>query len=46
MAIVGLFVFEGLWFSFTLVALLLYSWLYRTLPRKRVYELRDRKSVV
>ena len=38
MAIVALFVFEGLWFSFTLVALLLYSWLYRTLPRKRVYD--------
>lgn len=38
MAIAGLFVFEGLWFSFTLVALLLYSWLYRTLPRKRVYD--------
>lgn len=33
-----LFVFEGLWFSFTFVALFLYSWLYRRLPRKRTYD--------
>ena len=33
-----LFVIEGLWFSFTLVALFLYSWLYRHLPRKRTYD--------
>lgn len=33
-----LFVFEGLWFSFTLVALFLYSWLYRRLPKRRLYD--------
>lgn len=33
-----LFMFEGLWFSFTLVALFLYSWLYRRLPRRRRYD--------
>lgn len=38
MALGELFVLEGLWFSFTLVALLLYSWLYRHLPRKRTYD--------
>lgn len=37
-AIFILFAFEGLWFSFTFVALLLYSWLYRILPRKRIYD--------
>lgn len=37
-SILGLFVWEGLWFSFTLVALLLYSWLYRALPRRRTYD--------
>ena len=37
-AIIDLFVLEGMWFSFTLVALLLYSWLYRALPRRRTYD--------
>lgn len=36
--LMGLFVLEGMWFSFTLVALLLYSWLYRLLPRRRSYD--------
>ena len=36
--LVGLGMLEGLWFSFTLVALLLYSWFYRVLPRRRVYD--------
>lgn len=33
-----LFEFEALWFSFTLVALLLYSFLYRAIPRRRTYD--------
>lgn len=33
-----LFFVEGLWFSFTYVALLLYVWFYRLLPRRRVYD--------
>ena len=37
-SLIGLFVLEGMWFSFTLVALLLYSWLYRMLPRRRTYD--------
>ncbi|QOY61626.1 YdcF family protein [Thermophilibacter immobilis] len=37
-SILELFVWEGMWFSFTLVALLLYSWLYRALPRRRTYD--------
>ena len=36
-SLIGLFVLEGVWFSFSLVALLLYSWLYRMLPRRRTY---------
>lgn len=36
--ILGLFTLEGLWFSFTFVALLLYSWVYRLLPRRRQYD--------
>ena len=36
--LLGLFVLEGLWFSFTFVALLFYSWLYRILPRRRTYD--------
>ena len=36
--LLGLFTFEGLWFSFTFVALLFYSWLYRILPRRRQYD--------
>lgn len=34
----SLIVVEGFWFFFTFTALLLYSWLYRILPRKRVYD--------
>lgn len=34
----GLFTLEGLWFSFTFVALLFYSWIYRILPRRRQYD--------
>lgn len=34
----GLFTLEGLWFSFTFVALLFYSWVYRILPRRRQYD--------
>lgn len=37
MGIASLITAEGLWFFFTFVALLLYSTLYRLLPRKRVY---------
>lgn len=37
MGITSLITAEGLWFFFTFVALLLYSTLYRLLPRKRVY---------
>lgn len=37
-ALLVLFVLEGLWFSFTFVALLLYAWLYRSLPRRRTYD--------
>lgn len=36
--LLGLFVLEGLWFSFTFVALLFYSWIYRILPRCRTYD--------
>ena len=36
--LLGLFTLEGLWFSFTFVALLLYSWIYRLLPRRRQYD--------
>jgi uncharacterized SAM-binding protein YcdF (DUF218 family) len=36
--LLGLFMWGGMWFSFTLVALLLYSWLYRALPRRRTYD--------
>lgn len=34
----ALIVCEGLWFFFTFAALLLYSWFYRILPRKRRYD--------
>lgn len=37
-SILGLFVLEAMWFSFTLVALLLYSFLYRIVPRRRTYD--------
>ena len=36
--LLGLFILESLWFSFTFVALLLYSWIYRILPRRRTYD--------
>ncbi len=36
--VLGLFTLEGLWFSFTFVALLFYSWVYRMLPRRRQYD--------
>ena len=36
--LLGLFTLEGLWVSFTFVALLLYSWIYRILPRRRQYD--------
>ncbi|UQF77993.1 MAG: YdcF family protein [Lancefieldella parvula] len=36
--VLGLFTLEGLWFSFTFVALLFYSWVYRLLPRRRQYD--------
>ena len=36
--LLGLFTLEGLWFSFTFVALLLYSWIYRILPRRHKYD--------
>lgn len=36
--LLGLFTLEGLWFSFTFVALLFYSWVYRMLPRRRQYD--------
>lgn len=36
--VLGLFTLEGLWFSFTFMALLLYSWIYRILPRRRQYD--------
>lgn len=36
--LLGLFILEGLWFSFTFVALLFYSWIYRILPRRRTYD--------
>ena len=36
--LLGLFTLEGLWFSFSFVALLLYSWIYRILPRRRQYD--------
>lgn len=35
--VLGLFTLEGLWFSFTFMALLFYSWVYRLLPRRRQY---------
>ena len=36
--LLGLFILESLWFSFTFVALLFYSWIYRILPRRRTYD--------
>ncbi|MFT8638845.1 YdcF family protein [Bifidobacterium sp.] len=36
--IAGLIVLEGIWFFFTFTALLLYSWLYRVLPKRRRYD--------
>ena len=36
--LLGLFTLEGLWFSFTFVSLLFYSWVYRMLPRRRQYD--------
>ena len=36
--LLGLFILESLWFSFTFVALLFYSWIYRILPRRRIYD--------
>ena len=36
--VLGLFTLEGLWFSFTFMALLFYSWVYRILPRRRQYD--------
>lgn len=35
--LLGLFTLEGMWFSFTFVSLLFYSWIYRILPRRRKY---------
>lgn len=37
-ALTGLVTLEGLWFFMTFVALLMYSTLYRVLPKKRVYD--------
>lgn len=37
-SVVGLAMLEGLWFMMSFVALLLYTTLYRILPRKRVYD--------
>ena len=36
--LLGLFMLEGWGFSFTFVALLFYSWIYRILPRRRTYD--------
>lgn len=36
--LLGLFTLEGMWFSFTFVSLLFYSWIYRILPRRRQYD--------
>ena len=36
--LLGLFILESLWFSFTFVALLFYSWIYRIFPRRRTYD--------
>lgn len=36
--LLGLFTLEGMWFSFTFVSLLFYSWIYRMLPRRRQYD--------
>ena len=36
--VLGLFTLEGLWFSFTFMALLFYSWVYRLLPRRLQYD--------
>ena len=36
--LLGLFILESLWFSFTFLALLFYSWIYRILPRRRTYD--------
>ena len=36
--LLGLFTLEGMWFSFTFVSLLFYSWIYRILPRRRKYD--------
>lgn len=38
LAIAGLITVEGLWFFMTFVALLMYSTLYRVLPKRRVYD--------
>lgn len=38
MALSSLIIFEGLWFFFTFVALLMYSTFYRLLPRRRRYD--------
>ncbi|BDR54180.1 membrane protein [Bombiscardovia apis] len=37
-SLAGLITLEGVWFFFTFAALLLYSYLYRLLPRKRLYD--------
>lgn len=37
-SLMTLFILEGLWFSFTLLALLVYSFLYRLLPIRRTYD--------
>lgn len=37
-SLLGLAVVEGLYLSFTFVALLVYSWLYRRIPRNRHYD--------
>lgn len=37
-SLAALFDMEALWFCFSCVALLLYSWLYRRLPRRRTYD--------
>lgn len=37
-SVIMLAIAEALWFCFTLVGFLLYSWLYRRLPRRRTYD--------
>lgn len=37
-SLAGLITLEGTWFFFSFLALLLYSWLYRKLPRRRRYD--------